>query len=284
MVTLSPNLSITLSQQRWSCVLDPNLFLSHYGLLVVKSLGKTLELWVARELWHILDNPDFYGKPSELAISPTEPGQSPELQTVKKMQVLKDWEALRAETLPVDLNLFWIGDRPGESFLPQGTEPQIMARWEGLARSLDQRWPALATSGSMLASAFRDTTALAAVLGSAFILTYQPSEESDQINGPPEICQVLEQWGIPCRQLDALDPIAVLERASLLQLIIPTGLAKLLWAGLRLIVLHLVVPSTLIIGSNAQPPEMLYSLDEESAPDGSRLNIWEGTQGFWYRL
>jgi hypothetical protein len=62
MAILSPNRSMTPRRQRWSCVLDPSLFFSHYGLLLVQSLGEALDLWVARELWHMLDNLDFYCK------------------------------------------------------------------------------------------------------------------------------------------------------------------------------------------------------------------------------
>jgi hypothetical protein len=41
--TLLPDFSINLNQRRWSCVLDPNLALSDYGLLLVKQLGRFLE-------------------------------------------------------------------------------------------------------------------------------------------------------------------------------------------------------------------------------------------------
>jgi len=53
MAILPPTLSIPLSQHRWSCVLDPSLFLSHYGLLLVQSWGEKLQLWTSQELWNI---------------------------------------------------------------------------------------------------------------------------------------------------------------------------------------------------------------------------------------
>lgn len=153
MATLSPNISITASQRRWSCVLDPSLFFSHYGLLLVQSLGETLELWIARELWHILDNPDFYCKQSKFAMPQTERSQASEHQRVthqNRMQVLKNWETVRAKTPPTHLNLFWMGDRPGESFLPDGTDPQLIEHWEALARSLDERSQPQSTLSNML--------------------------------------------------------------------------------------------------------------------------------------
>lgn len=290
MATLSPSRSITPSQQRRSCVLDPSLFFSHYSLLLVQSLRETLELWVARELWHILDNPGFYYKQPNFAMSQTELEQSPECYSVahqNRIQMLKNWEIIRAKTSLTQLNLFWMGDRPGESFLPDSTDPQLMEHWEALARSLDERSPQQSLSGNMLAPAFRDTAALAAVLGSAFILTCQPAGDGEQMNNPPEICLVLEQWGIPCKQIGPLDAIAVMERENLLQLIVSTGLSKLLWAGLHLVVVHLVVPSVLTsYCSKARSPWVIHSYSEENAPETLPCiaDAWEGAQGFWYPL
>jgi len=288
MTTLSPNLSITLSQRRWACVLDPSLFLSQYGLLLVQSLRETLELWIARELWHILDNPDFYCKQPMFAMPQTELEQSLERQIAarqNRMQVLKNWETVRSKTPPTHLKLFWMGDKPGESFLPDSTDPQLIEHWEALARSLDERSLQPSLPSNLLTSSFRDTAALAAVLGSAFILTYQPSGDGEQANQPPEICLVLEQWGIPCQEINPLDAIAAIERENLLQLMISTGLSKFLWAGLRLVVLHLVVSSTFTSYRKNSHPWKIHALSEQRDPASPCFtNVWEGAQGFWYRL
>jgi hypothetical protein len=123
-------------------------------------------------------------------------------------------------------------------------------------------------------------------LGSAFILTYQPAESHASPNPPPAICLVLEKWGIPCQQIDPLDAIATLERANLLQLIISTGFSKFLWAGLQLVVLHLVVPSAITYYCKAQHLWMTPSLSQERDPAALPCvpNVWEGAQGFWYRV
>ncbi|NJO43239.1 MAG: hypothetical protein HC865_22270 [Cyanobacteria bacterium RU_5_0] len=228
MATLSPNVSITVNQRRWSCVLDPNLFLSHYGLLLVQLLGEVLELWVARELWQIVDNPNFYGKQLALTIPRIGSEQALECQTVvdqNRMQVLKRWESVRSQTPPTQLNLFWIGDKPGESFLPDGVNPQLLEPWEALAQSLEERSQP-SNPSNMLTPAFRDTAALTAALGCAFILTYPPTDNRGDTKHPPEICLVLEEWGIPCQQVDSLDAIAAIERETLLQLMISTGFSN----------------------------------------------------------
>jgi hypothetical protein len=287
MAGLSHHLSLLTNQRRGSCVLDPSLFLSQYSLSLVQSLGATLELWVARELWHILDNPNFYLQQSESILPHTVLKQPLETKTVTQqpiIQGLKNWASIRAETYPANLNLFWIGDSPGESFLPSESDPQLMERWEALACSLDQRLTQQSITSNMLVSAVRDTAALAAALGSAFILTSQLADSHQSTRSSPEICLRLEQWGIPCRQIDPLDAIATIEREALLKLIISTGFSKFLWAGLHLVVLHLVVPSDFTNPGKIQLPRTVYSCDEASDLEASLLNSWEGAQGFWYQL
>lgn len=234
-----PNPSIPLTQRQEVCVLDPALFLSSYGLLLVQLLGEVLELWLARELWHMLENPSSY------------------LVQQHRMYALHDWAIVQANTLPTDLNLFWIGDRPADSFMPKGSDPHLIPRWEALARSLDQRLQEKSPLSDLMAPAFRDTAALAAILGSAFILTCQPTSAPGNSDAPPEICQVLAQWGIPCQEINPLDAIATIERQNLLQLMVATGFSKYLWTGLNLAVLHLLV---------------------HSAKD------WKNARGYWYSL
>jgi hypothetical protein len=82
-----------------------------------------------------------------------------------------------------------------------------------------------------------------------------------------------------------VDAIAAIERENLLQLIISTGLSKFLWAGLHLVVLHLVVPSLFTSYGKNSHPWKIHALSEQSDPAAScSTNVWEGAQGFWYRL
>ncbi len=66
MAAVFPDLSLTVSQRRWACVLDPTLALSRFGLLLVKRLGEVMELWVVRELWHVLDNTQYDTNPQSM--------------------------------------------------------------------------------------------------------------------------------------------------------------------------------------------------------------------------
>ncbi|MBV6625857.1 MAG: hypothetical protein KI793_23495 [Rivularia sp. (in: Bacteria)] len=277
--------SVLQNQQRPRCVIDPALALSPSGLLLYKNLGKVMELWIVRELWYILDNINLYLQRPELVI--------PRINTSSKtlfekrasleetLWSLKEWERIRGEVDLSRLNLFWLGDNLRESLIPQDREPNIFSYWESLARSLDSQINQLPTT-DVLTLAFRDAIALTASLGSAFILTYQiPSDYKNDF--PPDICKTLESWNIPCQYLTEKDPIVVLERENLRRLITSVGLAKLFWADIHIVVLHLVE-------NTSSPPIKLENkqLTNKSFQETQNLEpenyLWRNIQGFWYQL
>ena len=91
-----------LSDRRWICVIDPALALSQYGVSLITQLSSVLELWVVRELWHILDNVDLYLQRPKLIT----PKGSPFAKTLEQERrsleetflALKAWEQFRIGT------------------------------------------------------------------------------------------------------------------------------------------------------------------------------------------
>ncbi|NEP86155.1 MAG: hypothetical protein F6K18_04605 [Okeania sp. SIO2C2] len=282
MTTLSPHISINLNHHHSTCIIDPNLALSSYGLTLTKNLANFLELWIAREFWQILDNINYYKQhPESLQLKTSVPTTNQQ----ELIQTLQNWQSLRIATVPTNLNLFWIGDNKSESFLPSNVDPQLIYHWESLAHSLDNQLEQHSVTQSTITSAFRDTVALAAALKSAFILTYQSPTKQDK-NLPPDICSALESWGISCQQIDSNDSIAAIEREKLLHLIIQAGLSKFLWAGLNLVVLHLVVPSPSHLPYGASEIQETQSSNMQTYIEEFPLtpNFWKKARGFWYRV
>jgi hypothetical protein len=287
-----PDLNITVSQKRWACVLDPTLALSRYGLPLVKQLGGVLELWVGRELWNILDNTHFYlEQPESLLLDRLTPISMTTQDRVRIQEIvgaLREWERIRMETDLSDLKLFWIGDRLGESLLPPETDSEIVWRYESLAEPLAYSQEGCLPANEVLWSAFRDVVALAAARGSAFILTQLP--EGVTTNSSPVICNALDAWGIPCKAIPAQDPWVALERDYLRRLLVQEGLAKLFWGGLRLVVLHLLIPSATNALSNSDivSSEELFFAEDTDVDLAERqkraINLWESAQAFWYSL
>lgn len=266
--------------QSQPCVIDPVLALSHQGVAIIKQLGAIVEVWIPRELWHIFNNVPFYSQQLSLIT----PGKLTPIRTPDEERMalegalwsLREWEKMRWETDLCGLNLFWLGDSLGESLLPKHQHPNLFKRWEAITRSLDHHLDYQHSSDSILYLALRDTVSLAGSLNSAFILTYQlPSDLLNRV--PPDICKILETWGIPCCFLPAEEAIVSAGRMDFRQILIQTGLAKLLWAGLQLIVLQLFLPAAPITYTSSAASQFNSSSEADS-------NFWAGAQGFWYQI
>ena len=286
--TLVSDVSITLTQRRWACVLDPALALSSYGLPLVKQLGELMELWIVREFWHILDNPQFYvDQPEALLgkqIEVLPPAERQELSQ-QMLRSLQEWERLRLRVDPTTRNINFLADVMGESCVPAGADGDLIWRWESLAQGLDSYLPGPLARTDTLMLAYRDLAALAAARP-ACILTLRSQAEAAQ-NLPPKLCSTLQRWHIPCQEIDPHNPTAALEREQLRHVLVHAGAAKLLWAGLQLVVLHLVVPAAATVSSGQDWADgygfpQIDPIDSVEPDGGDRLNLWQGAQGFWY--
>src|SRR5262245_22070831 len=235
-----PDLTITLQQHRWACVLDPALILSPYGLALSR-LGEVVELWVGRELWHMLDNTHFYTQHPAHLVDVTMRTMDNALASQEALEALLQWERWRLENDQSGLKLFWVGDAPSGSLLPVGMDARVVWRYETLACALDRHTSRIEIPKHVLAPAFRDTVALAAALRASLILAHPPLAELTDGQSPP-LCQALTQWGVPCSSLSDQDPLVHVQRDYLRHLLVHAGLAPLLWAGLKLAVVHVWVP------------------------------------------
>lgn len=278
---------LQMNQQCPRCVIDPALALSPSGLLLYKNLGEVMELWIVRELWYILDNINLYLQRPELVVPRVNTSSTTlfEKRTFLEQTLwcLKEWEKVRGEKNLNSLNLYWLGDNLRDSLIPKEREPEIFSHWESLARSLDSKINQFPPTNDVLSLAFRDAVALAASLGSAFILTYQLREDYEK-NIPPDICKALASWDIPCQNVTEKDPIVALERQYLRQVFVSAGLAELFWADIHIVVLHLVVPA-------ASPQTKLAKhrvIQKFSHRDIQNLEpldyLWTNIQGFWYQI
>lgn len=287
------NLSVTLSQKRWTCILDPTLILGSQGLqglALAKHLGPFMEFWVARELWHILDNTHFYLERSEAELHTlTEPDQrlqhawTPHLD----QDAINAWEHIRLKTDLAGLKISWLGDAVGQSCLPtwtkEGVDPEdIVSHYEHLAQSLE---PQLSPADRVqpFAMACHETAALMATLGTGFILTCEPKPDQ-----PPYIVDCLEHWQIPCQRRSLNDPIAAIARRYWHHLFVQAGLPQLLWSSnLHLAVLHLNVPTAFhpsLRGADEIAPPNDFDTQWTSSAPAPEINPWQAAQGYWYSL
>jgi hypothetical protein len=279
------DLTVTLQQRRLACVLDPALILSLYGLALSR-LGEVVELWVGRELWHMLDNTHFYTQQPSLLVHTTTPSTDDALASQEALQALLGWEQWRLDNDQASLKLFWVGDAPSGSLLPAHMDAHVVWRYEMLACALESRAGCTEKLDQVLEPAFRDTVALAAALRASLILARPPLAAPSEGQLPP-VCAALTHWGVPCSLLSDLDPFVQVERDYLRHLLVHAGLAPLLWAGLRLAVVHLWVPgaSTLWPAPREASFDGIKELPEATAATlPADEQLWQAAQGFWYLL
>jgi hypothetical protein len=282
-----PDVLIKLNQRRWPCIIEPTLALSPFGLPLVKQLGELLELWIVREFWHMLDYTDFYAQSPELLLGPQVAGLPSAEQANLNQQVmrsLQEWERLRLHVDPATRNINFLADVIGESCVPAGADSDLIWRWESLAQSLDGCLGEHLDKADTLTLAYRDLAALAAARPACILTKSSVAEQASQ--QPPAICTTLTDWGIPCRAIGAEDAIASLEREQFRNVLVHAGLSKLLWAGLNLVVLHLVVPAaaTLNISQDWLDEYPFTDSDDSTSIRQPSTHLWEGAQGFWYSV
>ena len=253
----------------WSCVLDPAIALSHNGVLIAESISKEIDLWVVQELWNIVNDANFYSSRTELIIPSTIAFK--EASRAEIIWSLKEWSKAKQEKDLSKLGMYWLGDNLQESLLPKDKPVELYQQWQASASALDRRNEVNQNNDSeILNLAFRDTIALAASLKSAFVLTYQPSTDSDS---SPAICKALENWGISSQIINQRNPIVAMERQYIRQLIVRAGLSKLLLVGINLVAFHLAIPS--VVSSTYR--DISQDLDRESY-------FWNNVKGVWYYL
>ena len=267
-----PDLSVQITRRRRRCVLDPNLALSRDGAMLARLLAPYAEQWVGTEFFNVLDSATLYQREPELLVWPG----NDKAAIAEVPEVLRDWTRLRDEA---GRYLNWVGDALRESRLPEEIDETVLSRWESASRALDLRMPKAIEATGPLIAAMRDAAALCAVLPSACILGRGTPGK------PPLICRHLQKWGLACAQLSLDDELVSTERAGFRQLLVEAGIARFIWGGLRLAVVHLLLPRAgrLESGLGSGPEDEPAVLSDEMEP-ALLSNPWEDAQCFWYDI
>ncbi len=278
----------TLNDQHQRYVLDPVLALAFYGPDLIFQLNQDIELWISRELWHILNNTDFYLSQPKLLLPEDFSKQDLSIQAEESsrniVKSLKKWQHLRQINNLRSLNLFWIGDSLRESFLPYNTSNTILERWEELTHSLDERLRKFRISDRPFNTAIRDSIALVATLESAVLLTCQNSYQANH-DSSPLVCVFLETLGFECQFIPSSNPVATKEYDHWKQFLNISTMGKFILWKLELLILHLVLPNDtpngVLSSFHTKAPEFLDSRNDGQNVD---LDSWEDAQFIWYQI
>jgi hypothetical protein len=293
------DLTVSLSQRRWSCVLDPALALATpFGAALVRRLGALMDVYMVRGFFRALDSSEYYRRnPRALLLDQDE-------DTVRRQ--LQAWEQIRARSDLTGLKFYWIGDNQSESHLPDNAEPDLVQRYELLCKSLERRpRPKVRLVRPLfdeqLSSAV-EVAALACALQPVVVLAHWSAAEG---GAPPRLCRDLAHLGLECQAVatDTDAALAAIERNFLCHLLVHAGATPLFCAGLRVAVIHILAPNALIartgfdemraggedalstaLGDARSDDAALGDAGSDDAEACAGADCWLDARVFWYRL
>jgi hypothetical protein len=279
---MGPDLAVTLSQRRWSCILDPALLLlTRFGPMLVQRLGALVELWLARTFWRVLDDSETcLQRPDRLVPAGWLPNAGGGFASASS-DSLRVWERIRARTDLCGLRFRYVGDNLMSSALPDQREPDLLQRFESLESALLARlgeWPHGEPEGYDAWLGAVDALALAGTLGSVCVLTLHDPERRQ-----PALAAALERFDGAPTFVASGDDLMEYEREQINRLLVQAGAAPLVWSGLDLAVAHVVAPRALQMRTAFD--DMVQDADEEFSPaDPAEDDPWGGALVHWYAL
>lgn len=278
-----------LGGRRPAAVLDPWLCLNRLGPALIQRLQRSVELWIVRELWHILDNSHFYSLSPDALITPADPrdllseyqrafvneqlesetsdaplATAVDLRRASLEVTLRAWERIRLSTDLAGLKLYWLGDGLCESLLPDGSSPSIHARHNQVVEALDRKL----LPNSPVACGQRDALALALALGGVPVLSVIDADDA-----APSLCaRLLENSGTPCQRAPDHDALVASQRSIWQTLLVNAHCASLVWSGLRLALVHVEFPELGVWSAQDFTPDADGSAASSFAPPSELQN------------
>ncbi len=256
------DLSLTVSQRRLACVLDPALALGQRaGPTLALKLTQVLEPWLTRSFWQVIDASDLLRRRQERGAA------APSARVMPDDAALSAWIALRDGTDAGSWPLRWVGDNLPESQVKDAADGDVVERCELLTAALIER--AKASDDELVAWSegldpvlgAMDTLALSASLDGAMVLSLVPNDDGAE----PWPVQALVRAGLKPELITRLEPMPehslfAAERQLVRDALVSAGLAAVTERMPRLAVVHAVV-----------------DLDESPQADP-----WDGARAWWY--
>lgn len=277
------DLSLTVSQRKPACVLDPLLVLGHSeGPALALRLARVFEPWLTRSFWQALDSSDWLlRRQARLAAA----GELAAARAIDA-QALARWSLLRERTDAGHWTLRWVGDSLAESQIGSDNDEDLVDRYEGLAAGLLARLPDEDDGdrwrhGLDPVAASIDALVLSAALDGAIVISPRAGD-----GGVPAAVQAASRVGLTIGGGEGPLPDSLFddERRLVRDALAQAGLAPLLarlaqpplaW---QLIVVHVHVQAPVAaapaVGIDAALAESLLDV-----PDP-----WADAQGWWYPL
>lgn len=285
-MTAFPPLDVRLQGAKLSCVIDLRLGLSRWGLMFAWRVSEDMDVWLYPGFWELIDSTSLYLEDPEPLLGGAARGIGPGLDVEVACEALSQWEPARLQDNVPSFPFFYVGPSSYESHLPKTTTTDLLRRNGLLAEALHQRAVSHAGASSQHAEpqpdCWRDAAALAAALAHHRPLIFTVAEDPQQA---PALCQFLHKCGIRCRKM-AWNASENPMRRYLLPMLLRTGAAELIWAGLPLAAVHIVAPRAFTIPNpkDDDAPTLGKHFGMEPSPLPLDGDPWDGAVCIWYSL
>lgn len=258
------DLSLSVSQRKLPCVLDPTLALGHgQGPELASRLVRVMEPWLTRSFWQLIDASDL--------ISRDPPGQETGVRAQPDADALATWIGWRDRTDAGSWTFRWIGDNFAESQLQDAAEADVVDRYENLSEALSRRCASDWTDCSGWVGGFDplvvalDALTLSATLNGALLLSLPAPRGATE----PWPVQALRRLQIETTHLDPMpeQSLFAAERTWVRQALATAGVVTLLQSLPPLAVVHVAI---------------------DSASGGDRkqsgIDPWAAARAWWYSV
>jgi hypothetical protein len=265
------SVEIRLGGQTPACVLDAELALSPFGLLLALRLAQEWRVWLSRSLWPMIDSYRLFDTQPHLVMEAGEPGRD-EVQPL--LTALGDWHQAWLGAR-INGRFHWIGDHRHESDLPEDADEFLPQRFEMMAEALigdegGDTWSWRRTCGF-------EALALAGALSQrpTMILTLlRPGEREPRL-----VSLWQEEGGRPCKSLGLNGGAAPIGLPPWVKI----GLPPLLCDELTLCAVHVAAPRAAVL------PYVLGGDDLWASEDGDGMlagtpDPWDGATLAWHAM
>ena len=266
------DLSLTVSQRKLACVLDPALVLCHaQGPILALRLTQVLEPWLTRSFWQVIDASELLLNRLDCDVDCANSGEGLQPDAT----ALSAWIAMRDETDAGSWPMRWVDENLARSQVRDAAEPDVVDRYEQLAEALAERVAPIEDECARWihidpVRCAMDAVALSACLGGALILSLLP----ERGHGDPWPVQALARANV---KVIALDPIPshtlfAAEYQLLRDALVSAGLAAVVERLPPLAVVHVTVD------------EGAACSDGVGGIESGRCDLWANAQATWYVL
>lgn len=276
-----PPFQVKVDARGWSCILDVRLALARLGPMLALRLAEELPVCLVPTLWDVLDNTVYFdADPDALYADPLVPEGYP--AGCFGRPALAQWERARTEVGLSAQGIYWAAEALPQSSLPRAVDPGVVRRFDAFGQGLERRLQGARPDLKEAPPRPLLEGSIGALALAAAMTRYRPlilSLAAPEGEGPPPLCRLLALCGIPSRRLEPGQSRET--RRVLAPLLARAGILDLIWAGLPLMILHLVVPGGLALGPAVDGADDGDLLDADAAEVGDG---WQDATAFWYPL